>query len=87
MQTMLAAALMALAILAAAPAVADSGNNQSTNQLCRNADYADLHPTICQGPFTLSGGGGGSSPAAGGAGSGLLGGIPIVGGILKGLGL
>jgi len=78
----LAAVLALTALAVAAPALADGGNNQSTTVLCRDADYADLHPTLCAGPFSLGHGG-----APGGGGGGLFGGIPVVGGLLKGLGL
>lgn len=63
--------MVALAIGLAPPAFASpDGNNQSPTVLCRDADYADLHPTLCVGPFSLHGGGG-----HGGGGGGLLGGI------------
>ena len=78
--------MFAVSLYTAAAATADGGNNQSTQQLCRDADYADLHPTLCAGPFGFGGGGGGA-PAAGGGGTGVLGGLPVVGPILKGLGL
>jgi hypothetical protein len=61
-----------------AVAAADSGNNQSTTQLCRDADYADLHPTLCPGPFSLTPqghGGSGSSGPVGGLLHGLTGGL------------
>lgn len=57
----------------------DTGpNDQSPQMLCRDADYADLHPTLCPGGFSLTpplptGHGGGSG------GGGLLG---IVGHLL-----
>lgn len=78
-----ALAVTGAAIGAASAAHAGPGNDQSTTVLCRDADYADLHPTLCIGPFSLGHGGG---PAGGGGGS-LFGGIPVVGGLLKGLGL
>jgi hypothetical protein len=65
-----------------APSAAADPNNQSTQQLCRDADYADLHPTICSGPFTLGTGGGGHG---GNSGGGLLGTVTGLLGHLGGL--
>ena len=72
-------ATMALAPIAAAAADPGNGNNQSTTVLCRDADYADLHPTVCTGPFSLKPGGHG-----GGGGGGGLGGLlhSLTGGLL-----
>lgn len=78
--------MVALAIGLAPSAAADpGGNNQSPTVLCRDADYADLHPTLCDGAFGLRGGGGGNP--GGGSDGGLLGGIlgtlhSLTGGIL-----
>jgi hypothetical protein len=69
-----ALALLCAALATATPAIADP-NNKSVTVLCRDADYADLHPMVCKGPFSLG-------PQAGhGGGGGLL------SGILHGLGL
>jgi hypothetical protein len=80
------AVVTAAAAVAIPAAAADGGNNQSPTVLCRDADYADLHPTLCAGPFSLGPGGGGAA-VGGGGGGGLLDGIPIVGGLLHGIGL
>lgn len=83
MRAALAAVAAAVILLAPTPAAAaDPGNNQSPSVLCKDADYADLHPTICNGGFSL-GAGGGAQQGKGGSG-GLLGGLvhSLTGGLL-----
>jgi hypothetical protein len=56
------------------------------DQQCADHEWAKLHPQICYpgGPFGF---GGGTAGAGAGGGGGILDGIPIVGGLLHGLGL
>jgi hypothetical protein len=63
-----------------------SGNAQPIPPQCSIPSFARANPNLCEIQGGTPFGVGGGSPGGGGGG-GVLGGIPIVGGLLKGLGL